>query len=168
VSESVIIIERNEAMSPTGRLALLLQPDGDVVVAVRPDPEELHQTSVEFCQPSSGGGRSPATIRALRALAEAMREDNAQRPIVTDPQRQLPPFDAKRYRNEAELRAEIDRLRAELEQAKAEPPRPAAIVYASEGVLHVFESYEEAVAFSDERNMDIGGVNQWIWHPKLP
>jgi hypothetical protein len=119
VSESVII-ERNEDMSPMGRLALVLQEDGDVIVAVRPDPEELHQNSVEFCQPFSGGGRSPATIRALRALAVAMKKDNAQRPIITDPRRQPPPFDPKRYQNEAELRDEIDRLRAELAEAKAE------------------------------------------------
>jgi hypothetical protein len=167
VSESVII-ERNEDMSPMGRLALVLQEDGDVIVAVRPDPEERHQTSVEFCQPSSGGGRSPATIRALRALAVAMKEDNAQRPIITDPRRQLPPFDPKRYRNEAELRDEIVRLRAELAAAKGEPPQPAAIVYASEGVLHAFEDYDEAAAFSEEHNLDIGGIHQWVWHPKSP
>jgi hypothetical protein len=61
---------------------------------------------------------------------------------------------------------EIARLRAELAEAKAEPPRPAAIVYASEGVLHAFEDYDEAVMFSDEHSMDIGGIHQWVWHPK--
>jgi hypothetical protein len=67
-----------------------------------------------------------------------------------------------------EMADELDRLRGDLAAAKAEPPRPTAIVYASEGVLHAFEDYEEAVAFSDEHGMDIGGISRWIWHPKSP
>jgi hypothetical protein len=65
-----------------------------------------------------------------------------------------------------EIADEVERLRVALAAAKAEPPRPAAIVYASEGVLHAFEDYDEAVMFSYEHSMDIGGIHQWVWHPK--
>lgn len=75
------IVERNEDMSRLGRLALLFQPDGDVIVAVRADPHATFRTSVEFCLPGSGGGRSRHTLMALRELAEAMERDNAERPI---------------------------------------------------------------------------------------
>jgi hypothetical protein len=78
------IIERNEDMSPRGRLRLLLQPDGDIVVAVVPDPDERRQPfgpTVEFCSPAGGGGRSRHTLRALRELAAAMELDNQERPI---------------------------------------------------------------------------------------
>lgn len=110
MSESVII-ERREDMSPLGRLALFLQPDGDVIVTICPDPEAAWQNSVEFCQPFSGGGRSPKTLKALRALADAMAKDNEARPIAEE-QRELTPFDFARFRTVAELREELDRLRA--------------------------------------------------------
>lgn len=76
-------IERNEDMSPRGRLALILQRDGDVIVAIVPDPDATRweRDSVEFCRPGAGGGRSTHTLAALRALAEAMEKDNQENPI---------------------------------------------------------------------------------------
>jgi hypothetical protein len=75
-------------MSPRGRLRLLLQPDGDVIVVAIPDPDDGlfggRMASVEFCSVGSGGGRSPNTIRALRELAKAMEQDNAERAINPD------------------------------------------------------------------------------------
>lgn len=71
-------IVRKEDMSVTGRLRLLRQEDGDMCVAIIDD--EGNQASVEFCTPGSGGGKSPKTLAALRALALAMMEDNEQDP----------------------------------------------------------------------------------------
>jgi hypothetical protein len=68
-----MLIERPEDMSIIGRLRLLIQSDGDVIVAI------CHSglmTDIEFCSPGSGGGRSPQTWKALHALAVAMRADN--------------------------------------------------------------------------------------------
>lgn len=75
---------------------------------------------------------------------------------------------------------EIERLRAELEQAKAEPPRPAAIVLhrhrtAGRGFhLHSFEVDEDAVKYScdliAERVFphDVCQIDEATWHPKSP
>lgn len=65
--------ERFEDMSPDGRLQIFLEPDGDVVIGIVKDGI---MTSVEFCSPGSGGGRSRNTIMALRQLAIAMEKDN--------------------------------------------------------------------------------------------
>ena len=70
------IVERREDMSPVGFLRLICQPDGDVIVAVH-GYDELEDcetdAEVEFC---ASGGRSPKTLRALRAFAEAMAAEN--------------------------------------------------------------------------------------------
>lgn len=71
-------IVRKEDMSVSGRLRLLRQEDGDMCVAVIDD--EGNQAAVEFCAPVSGGGKSPKTLAALRALALAMMEDNEHDP----------------------------------------------------------------------------------------
>lgn len=71
-------IVRKEDMSVSGRLRLLRQEDGDMCVAVIDD--EGNQAAVEFCMPVSGGGKSPKTLAALRALALAMMEDNEHDP----------------------------------------------------------------------------------------
>ncbi len=76
-------VERNEDMSSSGKLRLHQQGDGDVIVAIIPDPEEERRgrNSVEFCAIGCGGGRSPKTLAALRNLITAMEEDNKERPI---------------------------------------------------------------------------------------
>ena len=77
------IVDRKESVSPNGRLQLIIEPDGDVIVSVYPDPDEqgLGEESipgtVQICTPFSGGGGSPRTHRALLALFRAMSEDNA-------------------------------------------------------------------------------------------
>jgi hypothetical protein len=74
------LAERFEDMSPRGRLRLLQQTDGDIVVCVMSDPNSIDAgffTSVEFC---TSGGKSLKTIQALRALMLAMAEDNQDRP----------------------------------------------------------------------------------------
>lgn len=78
------IVERKESMSPDGRLRLIIQDDGDVIVTVlESDPMGSGSfASVEFCTPFSGGGGSSRTWDALRELALAMAEDNR------DPQQQ--------------------------------------------------------------------------------
>jgi len=71
-------IVRKEDMSVSGRLRLLRQEDGDMCVAVIDD--EGNEASIEFCTPGFGGGKSPKTLAALRALALAMMEDNEHDP----------------------------------------------------------------------------------------
>lgn len=73
-------VERFEDMSPRGRLRLLQQSDGDILVCVVSDPngpDEGVSPSVEFC---TSGGKSPKTLAALSALMAAMAEDNQDRP----------------------------------------------------------------------------------------
>lgn len=69
-----MIIERPEDMSQRGKLRLLIQRDGDVIIAVQDDSG--HMLDIEFCTPGTGGGRSPETWKALHILANAMRADN--------------------------------------------------------------------------------------------
>lgn len=73
-------VDRKEDMSPDGVLRLFLQSDGDVIVQVVQvlddfgnRAERSKVASVEFC---ASGGRSKRTLRALRALAQAMALDN--------------------------------------------------------------------------------------------
>jgi hypothetical protein len=75
------VIERHEDMSPLGRLRLIIQQDGDILVCLVPDPDDYRRSDVEFCTVGSGGGKSPHTLRALRALAEAMEQDNREHPF---------------------------------------------------------------------------------------
>lgn len=74
-------------MSPLGKLRLIEQPDGDIIVVVVPDPTEAERHSLpplgitaEFCTVGGGGGQSEHTRRALRDLWQAMERDNAERP----------------------------------------------------------------------------------------
>ena len=74
------IVERFEDMSPRGRLRLLKQSDGDILVCVLADPDGPDggaSVNVEFC---TSGGKSYKTLVALNALMEAMAEDNRDRP----------------------------------------------------------------------------------------
>ncbi len=111
------IVERNEDMSPIGRLVLFLQVDGDVIVSIRSDPREFSQTSVEFCQPFTGGGRSPHTLKALKALAVAMERDNTNSPIYND-QPRLTEEDLKRIKDFNEARHELEKLKDENERLR--------------------------------------------------
>lgn len=74
-------VERRDDMSVTGKLTVMLQRDGDVVVNVCTDAEAGESATVEFCAGGSGGGRSMRTREALIALMVAIEADNAERPI---------------------------------------------------------------------------------------
>lgn len=78
-------VKRNEDMSQLGYLKVLVQDDGDIIVAVYPQENDLVGigASVEFCIPGTGGGRSTHTHAALRNLVAAMERDNTERPIST-------------------------------------------------------------------------------------
>jgi len=75
-------VTRAEDMSPDGRLRIWKQEDGDLIVEVVPESSKQEPSaSVEFCTVGSGGGRSPHTRKALVALMEAIKRDNAESPI---------------------------------------------------------------------------------------
>ena len=77
------VVKRNEDMSQRGHLKLMIQDDGDIIVAVYPEENGFVEPggSVEFCIPGTGGGRSTHTHKALLALYEAMEMDNKERPV---------------------------------------------------------------------------------------
>ncbi|TFH48741.1 MAG: hypothetical protein E4H01_05745 [Lysobacterales bacterium] len=73
-------VTRKEDMSPDGRLRILMEDDGDMIVIVVPASDEQSPSqSVQFCM-LQGGGNSLHTRKALVALMAAMRLDNAERP----------------------------------------------------------------------------------------
>jgi len=73
-------VTRKEDMSPDGRLRVFQQDDGDVIISIVPSSDGIKMLpSAEFCT-RSGGGRSPHTRKAILALMEAMRKDNAEDP----------------------------------------------------------------------------------------
>jgi uncharacterized protein (DUF849 family) len=76
------VVERIEDMSRRGRLRLIQQDDGDIIVAVQSMHDGLLEPgdSVEFCTGFGGGGKSPHTFNALHALMEAIRKDNLEHP----------------------------------------------------------------------------------------
>lgn len=78
-----------------------------------------------------------------------------------------------------ELVDEVERLRAELAAAKAEPPRPAAIVAcpsksARGYMVHQFEDFEDEDVMRVSRHLadevsfpiHVFKVTDFIWHPK--
>lgn len=69
--------ERYEDMTPQGRLHLIRQQDGDVILVVIGD--DFQQVALEFCTPMTGGGSSEHTHKALCALMVAMEKDNQER-----------------------------------------------------------------------------------------
>jgi len=77
------VVERIEDMSSRGRLRLIQQDDGDIIVAVQSMENGLLQPgdSVEFCAGFGGGGKSPHTMAALFKLMEAMKLDNNESPV---------------------------------------------------------------------------------------
>lgn len=75
--------ERFEDMSQRGRLRVMQQDDGDMIVTVIEDPHSAmggSMASVEFC---TSGGKSPKTREALFALMLAIGEENADKPHCT-------------------------------------------------------------------------------------
>jgi hypothetical protein len=63
---------RPEDMSPSGKLRLIQQDDGDIIVCVHEDGGV--SADVEF---TLSGGHSPWTLAALRDLMDAMAKDQA-------------------------------------------------------------------------------------------
>jgi hypothetical protein len=79
------VCERFEDMSPRGKLVLIQQPDGDIIVSIHPsDLEDFNRKglfqSAEFCTVGTGGGQSPRTREALLELMNAIDEDNRESP----------------------------------------------------------------------------------------
>lgn len=75
--------ERFEDMSQSGRLRLLQQDDGDIIVCVIPDLKNIGgatPVSVEFC---TSGGKSPIVLEALRQLMLAIDRQNRENPHCT-------------------------------------------------------------------------------------
>ena len=73
---------------PRDHLALTEELDGDVWIEVQtkrdeiihdPDAPDFIRAATEICT-SAGGGHSPRTLRALKALAQAIRQDNEEEP----------------------------------------------------------------------------------------
>jgi hypothetical protein len=78
------VYERVEDMSPDGKLFLIQQEDGDIVVTIasKDSGDRFQTATVEFCLPGSGGGRSSHTLKALRQLILAIQQDNEEWPIL--------------------------------------------------------------------------------------
>jgi hypothetical protein len=75
-------VDRFEDMSPKGKLRLILAPDGDIGIEITEGDDRGalgSRACGEFTIPEFGGGDSPRTYDALRALFEAMEADNAER-----------------------------------------------------------------------------------------
>lgn len=72
------MVDRLESMSSDGFLRLTIEDDGDVIIFVHEqfNGAKTRFASVQFCT-AQGGGGSPETFLALRALAIAMAKDNA-------------------------------------------------------------------------------------------
>jgi len=70
-------VERLEDMSPDGFLRIFKQDDGDMCLTIGGYnlSGDLNFSSIEFCQPSLGGGSSPKTWEALHDLFIAMMDD---------------------------------------------------------------------------------------------
>lgn len=70
-------IARLEDMSQSGHLRITLDNDNDVCVEVF-DCRREQFSSVEFCMPGGGGGKSSYTRRALIEVMHAMERDNME------------------------------------------------------------------------------------------
>ena len=76
-----ILIERIEDMSHDGKLSLMIEPDGDIIIACHGhgmDGRSPRRSEVQFCACASGGGKSPRTRKALHDLMMAMAKDNEE------------------------------------------------------------------------------------------
>lgn len=71
-------VGRIEDMSPDGRLEVMVDGDGDAIVAVSSGHgDDFRTASVEFCT-GFGGGRSPRTRKALLDLMLSIEADNEE------------------------------------------------------------------------------------------
>ena len=79
--EKMKSVARYEDMSPTGKLIVQQQEDGDMIIGIVPDPDEPRHyvQTVEFCT-LTGGGQSLNTRKALQDLMVAIEKDNQERP----------------------------------------------------------------------------------------
>jgi hypothetical protein len=78
------VVERHGDMGRGVKLRLLTDSDGDVIVicdGVDQMTGKPSSVAVEFCRPGLGGGRSPQTLDALRALMFAMQSENDSAPF---------------------------------------------------------------------------------------
>lgn len=78
------VYSRHEDMSADGKLSLMMEDDGDVIITVQNSQETLRyrqpgESHVQFCT-YSGGSRSLRTRNALIALMEAIEADNQEYP----------------------------------------------------------------------------------------
>lgn len=80
---------RYEDMSPDGSLTLMIQKDGDCCIRVQQKNlhrlssdslKDFHIANIEFTMPMMGGGQSPRVRNALMYLAQAIQQDNDERP----------------------------------------------------------------------------------------
>ncbi len=75
-------VSRLGDMHPTKTLEILVQRDGDVVLAIHnsgsPMEEDGERACIEFCV---SGGRSHRVREALYLLVEAIEEENKQNPL---------------------------------------------------------------------------------------
>lgn len=72
---------RLESMSPDGKMKMILQEDGDIIIVVEQGNGNGgvdRFASVEFCTPFGGGGGSQETYWALVQLMGAMAQDNLE------------------------------------------------------------------------------------------
>jgi hypothetical protein len=69
---------------------------------------------------------------------------------------------------DAELRAHVSQLEAELAELRANPPKPAAVIIRGKGEWHGYESSEDAnnAYIGDIAAHKINQIHSWIWHPR--
>lgn len=127
-------VERRDDMSPDGKLTLMLQRDGDVVVSIvkgySDDMERFETADVEFCAGGGGGGRSMKTREALVALMVAMESDNEERPISA-PTPCAPPAPPVQPAVQARPRVTPDEAPALMAEAVAAPGKPVSLATAA-------------------------------------
>lgn len=74
------IYKRRDDMSAVDTLELLMEPDGDIIIAIK-KPGIGMAMNVQFCSLSNGDGRSKHTRTALINLAKAIERDNKEKPL---------------------------------------------------------------------------------------
>ena len=75
--------ERQDDMGQ-GRLRVIRQEDGDMIVSTVMDPDHRGFPSLEFCTPGTGGGKSSNVRNALFMLIKALQKDQEENPLPAD------------------------------------------------------------------------------------